>query len=48
MEVTFSVKRFNPEEGSQSTRFQTYKLEMDDSATVLDGLIRIREEWTAA
>ena len=44
MEVTFSVKRFNPDEGSQSSRFQTYTLDMDDSATVLDGLIRIREE----
>ena len=46
MEVTFSVKRFNPEE-SQDARFQTYTLTMDDSATVLDALIRIREEVDA-
>ena len=44
MEVTFSVRRFNPEQGGRSARFQRYTLEMDDSATVLDGLIRIREE----
>ncbi len=43
MQVTFSVKRFNPEE-SNATRFQTYTLELDESSTVLDGLIRIREE----
>ena len=44
MEVTFSVKRFNPEERGQGSWFQKYTLEMDDSSTVLDGLIRIREE----
>ena len=44
MQVTFSVKRFDPEANNAAPRFQTYTLDMDDSATVLDGLIRIREE----
>ena len=44
MKVTFSVKRFNPEEGSRAPHFQSYTLDMDESSTVLDGLIRIREE----
>ena len=44
MEVTFSVKRFNPEENGRDAYFQEYTLEMDNSSTVLDGLIRIREE----
>lgn len=44
MQVTFSVKRFDPEANNAAPYFQTYALEMDDSATVLDGLIRIREE----
>lgn len=44
MQVTFSVKRFDPEANNAAPRFQTYTLDMDDSSTVLDGLIRIREE----
>lgn len=44
MQVTFSVKRFDPEANNAAPYFQTYTLDMDDSSTVLDGLIRIREE----
>lgn len=44
MQVTFSVKRFDPEADNAAPYFQAYALEMDDSSTVLDGLIRIREE----
>lgn len=44
MQVTFSVKRFDPEANNTAPHFQTYTLDMDDSSTVLDGLIRIREE----
>ena len=44
MQVTFSVKRFDPEANNAAPHFQTYTLDMDDSSTVLDGLIRIREE----
>ena len=40
MEVTLSVKRFNPDSVQPTIYFQEYALEVDDSATVLDGLIR--------
>ena len=44
MEVTLSVKRFNPDSDRPEPYFQEYRLEVDDSATVLDGLIKVREE----
>ena len=44
MEVTLSVKRFNPDADRQAAYYQDYQLEVDDASTVLDGLIRIREE----
>ena len=44
MEVTFNVKRFDPDADQASARYQEYDLEMDDTSTVLDGLIKIREE----
>ena len=44
MEVTFSVRRLNPDADRPAPYFQEYVIEMDDSATVLDGLIKIREE----
>ena len=44
MEVTLSVKRFNPDADRPASYYQDYQLEVDDSFTVLDGLIRIREE----
>lgn len=44
MEVTFKVKRLDPEGPNPQPYFQEYTLDMPDSGTVLDGLIRIREE----
>ncbi len=44
MEVTLSVKRLNPDSSNPTPFFQEYTLEVEESATVLDGLIRIREE----
>lgn len=44
MEVTFNIKRFDPEADGQKSHFQAFTLEMDESSTVLDGLIQIRED----
>ena len=44
MEVTLSVKRFNPDADRPAAYYQDYQIEVDDTSTVLDGLIRIREE----
>ena len=44
MDVTLSVKRYNPDVDRPAAYFQEYQLEVDDSSTVLDGLIKIREE----
>ena len=44
MEVTLSVKRFDPDSDQHSSYNQDYVVEMEDSATVLDGLIKVREE----
>ena len=44
MDVTLSVKRFNPDSDRPEVFYQDYQIEMSDSATVLDGLIKVREE----
>ena len=44
MQVTLSVRRFDPDAARPETYFQEYNLEVEDSATVLDGLIKVREE----
>ena len=44
MEVKINVRRYSPESTSNVPHTQEYLLEMDDSSTVLDGLIKIREE----
>ena len=44
MEVTFNVKRFDPESARPGPYQQEYRVELDGSSTVLDGLIKIREE----
>ena len=44
MQVTFKVRRFDPDSDRPVPRYQEYELEMAESNTVLDGLIRIREE----
>ena len=44
MQVTFRVRRFEPDSHPAVPRYQDYELDMTESNTVLDGLIRIREE----
>ncbi len=44
MDVTFSVRRFNPDSTQQTSHIQEYRLELQETNTVLDGLIKIREE----
>ena len=44
MEVTFSIRRLDPDVDQPASYFQDYELELEDSSTVLDGLIKIREE----
>lgn len=43
METTFKVYRYDSEAGGKPT-FQPYTLSLPDDATVLDGLVKIREE----
>ena len=44
MDVTIEVKRFNPEDPQPSVYNQEYSLDVPEHFTVLDGLIKIREE----
>ncbi|MQF69644.1 succinate dehydrogenase iron-sulfur subunit [SAR202 cluster bacterium AD-804-J14_MRT_500m] len=44
MEVTVSVRRFNPEEAEQGSYWQDYGVDVEETASVLDSLIKIREE----
>lgn len=44
MEVTVTVKRFNPDIEQSQSYVQEYQIELEDTGTVLDGLIKIREE----
>ena len=44
MEITLSVKRFNPEAEDAKSYWQDFSLEMEATATVLDALIKVREE----
>ena len=44
MEVTLNVKRYDPDSERPETYYRDYGFEIDDNATVLDGLIKIREE----
>ena len=43
MEVKLKIKRFDPDSIKPVNRYEEFSLEMDQSATVLDGLIKIRE-----
>ncbi|MBX5476091.1 MAG: succinate dehydrogenase iron-sulfur subunit [Clostridia bacterium] len=43
MKVTLRVKRYDPER-DRSPRWQEYSVEVEDYATVLDALIKVREE----
>lgn len=44
MKVTFSIRRYNPDSERPAPHYQQYTLELDNSSTVLDGLLRVREE----
>ena len=43
MEALIKVKRFNPEE-SEDTYFQDYSIDVAEDSTILDSLIKIREQ----
>jgi succinate dehydrogenase / fumarate reductase iron-sulfur subunit len=44
MEVTLNVRRYNPESDQPEAYTQEYRLELEATSTVLDGLIKVREE----
>ena len=44
MEATISVRRYDPDVERPDAYYQEYQLELDESSSVLDGLIKIREE----
>ena len=44
MRVSVSVKRFNPENPQKGTYWEDYSLVIDPSMTILDALIKIRED----
>ena len=44
MEVTLSVRRYDPDSERPETYYQEYGFDIDENATVLDGLIKVREE----
>jgi succinate dehydrogenase / fumarate reductase iron-sulfur subunit len=44
MQVTISVRRYNPADKETPSYWQDYALEVEDTASVLDSLIKIREE----
>jgi succinate dehydrogenase / fumarate reductase iron-sulfur subunit len=44
MDVTFKVRRYDPDAEKPESFWQEYPLSTPDNATVLDGLIKIREE----
>ncbi len=44
MEVTLSVRRYDPEADRPESFYQDFRIEVDEAATVLDGLIKVREE----
>ncbi|MBI4220286.1 MAG: succinate dehydrogenase iron-sulfur subunit [Chloroflexi bacterium] len=44
MQASIRVRRFNPEQPGAQSRFQDFTLEVPPNTTVLDALIKIREE----
>ena len=44
MDVTIKVKRFDPDAEAPASYWQEYRVAIEESATVLDALIKIREE----
>ena len=44
MQVTLQVKRFDPESSDHNPYYQDFTLEVEDYFTILDSLIKVREE----
>ena len=44
MQANVRVRRYDPEDADQSSRFQEYELDVPEHFTVLDALIKVREE----
>ena len=44
MEVKLNVRRLNPDVERPAPYFQEYDLDLDETSTLLDGLIEIREQ----
>ena len=44
MDVTLRIKRFDPDVDRPVHYYEEFELDVDDSSTVLDGLIKVREE----
>ena len=44
MKATLSVKRYDPDSERPEAYYQEYGFDIDENATVLDGLIKVREE----
>ena len=44
MQVVVSVRRYNPEDKENPSYWQEYNLEVEETSSVLDSLIKIREE----
>ncbi len=44
MQVLVSVRRYNPEDKEPTAYWQEYSLDVDETSSVLDSLIKIREE----
>jgi succinate dehydrogenase / fumarate reductase iron-sulfur subunit len=44
VDVTLRVKRFNPEAENPQPYWQDFPLSVEDNASVLDALIKVREE----
>ena len=44
MDVTVRIRRYDPEAENPESFWQEFSLALEDSATVLDALIKIREE----
>ena len=44
MQVTLAIKRFNPEAEQSQPYFQEFTVDVDEHFTVLDSLIKVREE----
>jgi len=44
MQVTVSVRRYNPDNKENPSYWQEYNLDVDETSSVLDSLVKIREE----